>query len=142
MIKQTLIIAFLLGIAQFSFAQSGILGKWKTIDDETNQPKSIIEITEQDGKYFGKVTEILTDRKDAVCDECDGDKKDKPVLGMVILENLEVYKDYFSYGSILDPNNGKVYKCSVWQESPDQLTVRGYIGISALGRSQNWYRVK
>ena len=86
--------------------------------------------------------DILTDRKDATCTQCDDHRKDQPVLGMTILENLEVYKDYYSYGKILDPNNGKIYKCSAWLENADELTVRGYIGFSALGRSQKWYRVK
>lgn len=142
MIKQLTLSTLLLCLAQFCLAQSGITGTWKTIDDETGKPKSHITIEEKDGKYYGSVTAILTDRTDAVCDKCDGAKKDQPIMGMMILENLEVYKDYFSYGTILDPNNGKVYKCSVWMETAETLTVRGYVGISALGRSQTWHRVK
>jgi len=142
MIKQLTLSTLLLCLAQFCLAQSGITGTWKTIDDETGNPKSHITITEKDGKYYGSVTDILTDRIDAVCDKCDGAKKDQPIMGMQLLENLEVYKDYYSYGTILDPNNGKIYKCSVWNDGDDKLTVRGYIGISALGRSQTWHRVK
>ncbi len=140
--KQVIFSALFIFIAQFTFAQSGILGTWKTIDDETNQPKSHIEITEKDGKYYGTVTEILTNKKKATCDLCDDYRKDQPVMGMEIVKDLKVYKDYYSYGTILDPNNGKIYKCSIWLEDDNTLSVRGYIGFSALGRSQNWYRVK
>ncbi len=140
--KITFLLALSLMLTQGIIAQTGIAGVWKTIDDETGEAKSHVEIVEKDGKYYGTVVEILTNRKDAKCTDCDDHRKDQPVLGMTILENLEVYKDYYSYGKILDPNNGKIYKCSAWLENADELTVRGYVGISALGRSQKWYRVK
>jgi uncharacterized protein (DUF2147 family) len=140
--KITFLLALSLMLTQAIIAQTGIAGVWKTIDDETDEAKSHVQIVEKDGKYYGSVVEILTDRKDAICTQCDDHRKDQPVLGMTILENLEVYKDYYSYGKILDPNNGKIYKCSAWLEKADELTVRGYVGISALGRSQKWYRVK
>jgi len=143
MIKQITLSTLLLCLAQFCLAQSGITGTWKAIDDQTGVAKSHITIEEKDGKYYGTISEILReDRKDALCTECDGALKDQPILGMTILKDLEPYKDYFSYGTILDPENGKNYKCSLWQDDENTLTVRGYVGISALGRSQNWYRVK
>ena len=79
---------------------------------------------------------------DSICDQCPGDKKDKPVIGLEIMWDLKPYKDYWSYGEILDPENGKTYKCSIWLEDNDLLKVRGYIGFSALGRTQTWHRVK
>ena len=124
------------------FGQSGITGVWKTVDDVTGEAKSHIEIYEEGGKYYGKVKELLLKPADTVCDNCPGDKKGKPLVGMILLREMETYKDYYSYGRILDPENGKEYKCSAWVESPEKLVLRGYIGISALGRSQNWYRVK
>ena len=127
---------------QAILAQTGIVGTWETIDDGTGEAKSHIEITEKDGKYFGTIKQLLKSSPDKTCDACPGEKKNKPLVGMVLLENLEPYKDYYSYGKILDPESGKVYKCSVWVDNPDQLIVRGYIGFSALGRSQNWHRVK
>jgi uncharacterized protein (DUF2147 family) len=143
MIKQLTLSALLFCIAQLCFAQSTITGTWKTIDDQTGEAKSYITIEERDGKYYGTISEILREgRRDALCTECDGSLKDQPILGMTILNALEPYKDYYSYGTILDPENGKIYKCSLWQEDENTLTVRGYIGISALGRSQNWSRVK
>ena len=123
--------------------QDSPVGVWKTIDDETGQAKSHVTIYEKGGKYYGKITRILTDRKDAVCDQCDGDKKDKPILGMVIVTGLEPYKDYWSKGTILDPNNGNTYKLSVWYEenNPDVLKVRGK-HWTGLYRTQDWFRVE
>ena len=123
-------------------AQSSPAGTWKTIDDETGEAKSHVEIYEQNGKYFGKIVKLLQSPEDTLCDKCSGSKKNKPIKGMVILTDLEPYKDYWSYGRILDPNNGKTYKCSLWMENDDTLKLRGYIGVSALGRNQNWHRVK
>jgi len=140
--KITFLFTLCLLISQLSIAQSGIEGTWKTIDDATGEAKSYIEITQENGKYIGTITQLLISSPDKTCDACPGDKKDKPLVGMVILDKLEPYKDYYSYGKILDPETGKLYKCSVWVDNADKLTVRGYVGISALGRSQNWHRVK
>lgn len=124
-------------------AQQSPAGVWKTIDDETGKPKSQVTIYEQNGKFYGKISEILTDRKQAVCDKCDGSKKDKPILGMVIIEGLKAEKDYWAGGTILDPNSGNTYKLSVWYEDGkrDVLKVRGK-HWTGLYRTQTWYRVK
>jgi len=79
-----------------------ILGKWKTVDDETGANKSIVEIYKENGKYFGKVIEILEPfDKNTLCQNCEGDKKDKPILGMVIIENLVKHGEHYKDGSIL-----------------------------------------
>ena len=123
-------------------AQENAIGVWQTIDDETGEAKSHIQIFEKDGKLYGKVIKLLQADPGKLCDQCPGDKKDQPILGMQVLSDLQPYRDYWSYGRILDPQNGKTYKCSIWLEDADHLKVRGYIGVSALGRSQDWYRVK
>ncbi len=127
----------------FAFAQSPI-GVWKTVDDETGKAKSHVQIYAQDGKLYGKVVKILNEnKKGAVCSKCDDNRKGKPILGMVILEDLE--KDGLTKwddGEILDPNNGKIYDCYIELEEDDILKVRGYLGFSMLGRTQFWYRVK
>ena len=130
---------FLLFSAQV-LAQSPV-GIWKTIDDDDGEAASHIEIYEKDGVYHGKVIKLLRDPEDTICKECDGDKKNQKIVGMEILWNLKKYKDYWSYGKILDPKNGKVYKCNIRLNNNDKLTLRGYIGIPALGRSQVWYRI-
>lgn len=121
-------------------AQS-IIGTWKTIDDESGEARSHVQIFEKDGKFFGKIVKLLPVVSTTVCDNCPGDKKGKNLVGMEIIENLEKYKDYFSYGTIMDPSSGKVYKCSIWREGKT-LKVRGYIGVSLLGRNQIWHLVE
>ena len=84
------ILTGLLFLTFFSLHAQGVTGKWRTIDDQSGKAKSIVKIYEQDGKIYGKVTEILNPaRKDAVCKECTGADKDKPVEGMVIIRGLE-----------------------------------------------------
>ncbi len=124
------------------FAQD-VTGKWKSIDDETGEAKSIIEIYKKDGEIYGKIVEILNkDRQDAKCTECDGANKDKPILGMVIMNGLEKDGDEYNGGTILDPQSGKTYKCLIELENANKLKVRGYIGFSLLGRTQYWNRVQ
>lgn len=137
--KAYLILIFLALNIQL-YAQNPV-GIWQTIDDISGEPKSHVEIYENNGKFYGKIVKLLPAAEGTHCQKCTGDKKGKPLVGMVILEELEPYKDYWSYGKILDPKSGKVYKSSLWVEK-DKLIVRGYVGISALGRSQTWHRIK
>lgn len=126
-------------------AQSPV-GKWKTIDDETGDEKSIVEIYEKDGKLYGKVVQLFRkpdEEQDPVCDECDKDdpRYNQRVLGMVILEDLEKGDGkQWEDGEILDPKNGNVYSCYIELVNDDKLKVRGYLGFSLLGRTQYWYR--
>ena len=122
-------------------AQSPV-GIWKTVDDKTGEEKSHVEIYEKEGRFYGRVIKLLQRPEDTTCPKCPGNKKDQPVLGMEILWDLKPYKDYWSYGRILDPENGKTYKVSLYIEKANELRVRGYIGFSALGRNQTWLRVK
>jgi len=137
----TLALAFFLSLAGLN-AQTSPVGVWQTIDDETNEPKSHVEIFMKNDMYYGKIVKLLPAATTDTCTDCPGDKKGKPLVGLEILWDLKPYKDYWSYGKILDPANGKVYKCSIWMEKPDQLQLRGYIGVSLLGRTQTWHRVK
>ena len=123
-----------------SAADQSITGLWKTIDDETGKKKSIVKIYEQDGKYFGKIVKLFlepTEDQNPICDECSDDdpRKDQPSLGMVILENLEKVDGKYKNGEILDPGNGKIYKCKLWLEDGN-LRLRGYILF--LYRTQTW----
>lgn len=127
----------------YAFGQSAV-GTWKTIDDETGKAKSYVEIYEKGGKLYGKVTKILTAGKEnSVCDKCTDARKNKPILGMEILSAVEKDgKNSWDDGKILDPNKGKVYDVSLELENADKLKVRGYMGVSLLGRTQYWHRVK
>ncbi len=129
-------------IAFQGFSQT-VIGKWKTIDDETGKEKSVVEIFAVKGKIYGKISEILeVANKDKTCTECAGDDKNKPIMGMVIIKGLNKDGNEYNGGKILDPKNGKLYKCYITLESKDKLKVRGYVGFSLLGRTQYWYRVK
>jgi uncharacterized protein (DUF2147 family) len=138
--SNTLFLLLLLPL--ISFSQS-VIGKWKTIDDETGKAKSIVRIYEEDGKIFGEVYKILTPgEENKKCTECSGDLHNKPIRGMQILKNLVEDDDEWNDGTIFDPNNGKTYKCYITLESKDKLKVRGYIGFSIIGRTQFWYRAE
>ena len=122
------------------FAQDGVFGTWKAIDDADGQATSHIEIFEKDGALYGKVVKILEGPSDVVCDLCEGSKKDQPVIGMEIIWDMKAKGKNWKGGRILDPENGKTYKCRI-KLKDDVLEVRGYIGIPTLGRTQKWYRV-
>ena len=138
------LIAFIFLISGSMMLAQSPIGLWKTIDDETGKAKSHVQIYEQNGALYGKVVKILTAGKEnAVCSECDGTKKNKPINGMIILEDVKkVGKKKWDNGEILDPNKGKTYSVSLELENADKLKVRGYMGFSLLGRTQYWHRVK
>lgn len=116
-------------------------GRWQTLDDETGEAKSVIEIYEQGGKYFGKIAKILTGNNDAVCDNCSGKEKGRPMLGLVIIKNLEKDGKSWDGGTILDPQKGSEYKLSAWYEgnNTDKLFIRGK-HWTGLYRTQTWVR--
>ncbi|GGY14514.1 DUF2147 domain-containing protein [Paludibacterium paludis] len=134
--------AVILGLmSQIALADSAA-GVWKNIDDETHQAKALIQISEAGGgELSGKIIKLLH-KPDAVCDKCEGDLKDKPVNGMTILWGLK--KDgesAWSGGKILDPKSGKVYSAKMKLiDGGKKLEVRGFLGVSLLGRSQVWER--
>lgn len=141
--KKSFLYTFLfLTSSLYTIAQSPV-GTWKTIDDASGEARSHVEIYEQNGRFFGKISKLLKSEPGVLCDDCKGDKKNKPVLGLVIIENLQANKDYWKGGSILDPENGNDYSCSIWFEdgNTDVLKVRGK-HWTGLYRTQTWYRVK
>jgi uncharacterized protein (DUF2147 family) len=128
--------------AMTSMQSQSVIGKWKTIDDTTGEAKSIVEVFSKSGKIYAKVVDILdTANKNSVCKQCSGEDKNKPILGLTIIKGLSKDGSEYNSGEILDPKNGKLYKCALALESKDKLKVRGYIGFSLLGRTQYWHRV-
>jgi len=121
-----------------------VFGKWKTIDDETGIEKSIVEIFEKDGKAYGKILEVIDPDapKNATCQNCPGDDANKPIVGLVFIKGLVKDGDEYTDGKVLDPENGKLYKCYITLEEPNKLKVRGYVGFSLLGRTQYWQRAE
>lgn len=120
-----------------------VLGKWKTIDDKTGKYRSVVEIYESNGKVYGKIVDIFDETKrDRKCEKCEGADKNKPILGMIIIRGLQKDDTEYNGGKILDPESGSQYKCNLKLEGKDKLIVRGYMGISLIGRSQTWVRSK
>jgi uncharacterized protein (DUF2147 family) len=119
------------------------VGTWTTIDDATGKPKSVVQISERDGKLEGKVLQVLDseDGPHPLCKECKDERKDQPVEGMTIIWGVAKNGDVWDGGYILDPHNGKTYKVKLsMADNGQKLDVHGYIGISLLGRSQMWER--
>jgi uncharacterized protein (DUF2147 family) len=142
---RNLVIATTLGLlATLAHAQATPVGAWKTIDDETKVEKSVVRITETGGVLSGTIEKISDPAKQGEkCDKCTDARKDKPVLGMIIIEGVKKNPDeaYWDGGTILDPNNGKVYKVRMTPKDGGKLLeVRGFIG--PFYRNQQWIRVE
>lgn len=122
------------------------VGYWKTIDDVTGKPKSIVKIWETPSHLLvGQVIKIFpTPGKTPhlVCAACTGNNHNQPIVGMIIITGLKAHEHQWNNGKILDPHNGKTYNCSAKiADNGKKLDVRGYIGLPILGRSQTWERV-
>ena len=143
--RHLLLCLFLGSFVSFLPAQTGTpAGRWKTVDDNTGETRSVVKIYQINGVYFADIEKLIVkpgQNPTPRCSECKGDKKDKPVVGMNIMWGVTRDGDDYSGGTILDPDNGNTYRVRL-RVSPDgsRLTVRGYIGISLLGRSQIWHR--
>jgi uncharacterized protein (DUF2147 family) len=143
--KQAALAGVLLASAVTAMAQADSpIGTWQTIDDNTGQPKALIQISQEgDGTLDGKVIKGLgaNNQPDRRCTACTDERKDQLILGMTIIQQMKKEGDGWDGGNILDPENGKIYKCKMRLEDGGQkLVVRGYIGVSLLGRSQTWIR--
>lgn len=141
--KKLILTSLIMLLGIFTYSQS-VLGTWKTIDDKTGKAKSHVKITQlSDGTLKGEVVKILTPgRENAKCDECKGANKGKPIKGMTIIWDMKKSGDEWTGGYILDPNSGSEYKCRIRVKDENTLELRGYVGISLLGRNQTWHRVK
>ena len=138
-----LLSGFFMLLSQAVFTQ-GVLGSWKTIDDMSGNAKSILEVYKNGDRIYGKIKRILVKGKEnAVCINCEGELKNKPVVGMLIINGLKnSNKNEYGGGEILDPENGRKYRCKIWlnPENPNELKVRGYVAF--FYRTQTWLRVK
>jgi uncharacterized protein (DUF2147 family) len=123
-------------------AQSGITGVWY------NSAKSgKIEIIEQDNEYTGKIIWIDEPLSEETgkpkVDESNPKKENQnnPIIGLPVLKNF-VYEGESKYtgGTVYDPENGKTYKCKMTLIDDNNLDVRGYLGFSFIGRTENWTR--
>lgn len=119
------------------------VGSWTTVSDETGRANGVVEITEQDGVYSGRIVKLLEKPQDAVCEACTDARKGQPLIGMVFLTGLKADGDHYSGGEILDPKNGKVYSARMKLiDNGAKLEVRGFIGFALIGRTQTWLRAQ
>jgi len=144
--KKTLLSIFLLlSISISGFSQiDKIVGRWKTIDDKDGSAKSIVFIFKAtNGRYYGKI-EKLFKNPDELCTECEGANKNKPKLGMLVINNMIIKDNGLTGGTILDPHDGKVYRCNIkFDPETGNLKVRGSLDKNGwIGRSQTWIREK
>lgn len=117
-----------------------IFGKWNSRSD-AGVVDSVLEVYEKNGKAYAKVVEVLNpDREGARCVNCEGEFKDKLVLGLDILSGLERDSDEWSGGTIVDPRNGNTYSCYIKLVKANKLKLRGFIGFSLFGKTAYWER--
>ena len=135
---------FLMSLNSAVFAAAATpAGLWKSIDDNSGKPRSLIRISEKNGEYSAVIEKglLATDTPDAVCDKCKDERKGQRIVGMTIVKGIKLKDGHYEGGEILDPENGKTYRCLMKLDSTgNKLEVRGYIGISLIGRSQIWTR--
>jgi uncharacterized protein (DUF2147 family) len=126
---------------QLSDKLENAVGHWQVVNSD-GSPGGKAETYLVDGKLFGRVTEVRPGRtpKD-VCDKCSGEYKNQLILGMVIMRNFHPVGDDWADGSVVDPENGKEYKGKIWAAGKDSLKMRGFVGISLLGRTETWTRI-
>ena len=135
-------------IAGPALAQMTPVGLWRSADDKTGEVKAEIRIDDiGSGRQAlsGRIVKTLKKdaKPDATCDECDGDRKGKPINGLEIIRGgaKGEGKDVWEGGKILDPENGKEYRASFTPiEGGKKLEVRGYLG--PFWRTQTWTRVQ
>ncbi|MGZ3158588.1 MAG: DUF2147 domain-containing protein [Burkholderiaceae bacterium] len=120
------------------------VGLWKTLSDKQGEAESLVRIIEVNGEYQGKIETIFSPpapSANPLCDQCKGELKNKPIVGMKIMTGLRRSGDEYTGGTILDPDEGETYKCTLRLiDGGAKLEVRGYIGISLFGRTQTWVR--
>lgn len=140
--KIKIIATLVLALLAIGTNAQSIVGQWKTIDDETGKPKSIVEIFMKDGKAYGKIIKLFREPgedPDPICDDCTDYRKNQKVIGMTIITDMVQDDDEWEDGEILDPKNGKIYDCRLWVEDGN-LMVRGYIAF--FFRTQTWLKVE
>lgn len=121
-------------------------GTWRNIDDKTGSSKAILEIRqESNGSYTAKIVKV-TPRPGytakETCVNCPAPYTNQPILGMDVLTGLKYTgNSNFTGGKIIDPLSCNIYSTKAkLSNNGKRLTMRGYVGVSALGRSQTWIK--
>lgn len=134
-------IAFMMMLCLPLVAAASPAGTWTTIDDKTGQKRALIRISDSGGSLSGTVVKIFPQPGDTgICQKCPGAFKGKKIQGLTILWGLKNKGNgVWDGGHILDPKTGKMYRAKITEQG-NKLLVRGYVGISALGRTQVWVK--
>ena len=144
-LRVALVLIAVVGLAASAAAraeQPPEVGLWQTISDKTGKPEGYIRVRLVGEELQGVIERGMPeDDPNELCTKCPGERKNQKKIGMTIMSGLHHKDDWWSGGEILDPDNGTVYRCKVRAvDSGRKLEVRGYIGISLLGRTQTWLR--
>ena len=140
-------LTFVLLFMAISFAglaqnKDAIIGKWVNSSGEAH-----VDITKRGDKYFGKIVWLKAPKDDKGGVKTDlknpeESLRSKPILGLEILKNFVFEDGKWTDGKIYDPKSGKTYSCNMTMKGNDVLNMRGYVGISLIGRSETWKRIK
>ena len=136
-------LVFILSIISVcAYSQNAVFGKWNTIDDETGKAKSVVEIYEREGEVFGKIIKLFPngdEDPDPICNLCpENDPRFKEkIIGMEIIKNLKRDGEEYTGGTVLKPDEGKIFRCKIWLDG-EKLKIRGYWGF--FYRTQTWVR--
>jgi uncharacterized protein (DUF2147 family) len=141
--KKTLLF-LALSLSFLSLQAQNIIGTWRSVDDETGEAKSHVQLYEENGKIYGKVIKFLRAGIDPnrICDKCTDWRKGQKIMQMMIVRDMKLNNNTWKGGKILDPEKGKEYSCTMWfeKDKTDELNLRGWIG--PFFRTQKWYRVQ
>ena len=121
---------------------SSIVGDWKTVDDKTGERRSVVTIYKgSDGLYYGKVSKLLMYQElHPKCEACQGEDKNAPVEGLVIIRGMKAEDGQLVGGKVLDPESGKFYYGKIYLQNGN-LVLRGSLDKRGfLGRNQTWVK--
>jgi uncharacterized protein (DUF2147 family) len=122
---------------------SSPVGLWTPLDWSTGKPMGLIRIYEEQGQIFGSIVPMGPDDDTKLCTRCTDDRKNHPYNGLVLMRHLRWQAGEYVGGDILDPGTGSIYGCKLRLiDGGHRLIMRGFLGISLLGRSQTWQRVE
>ncbi len=144
--RSIVFVLFLVFSALIQAALPSPEGRWTTIDDKTGKPKSIVKLSVSGDTLNGEIVKIykenVSNPNEVNCEKCTGALKDKPLIGLMIVQGLKQNADgSWSGGTVTDPESGETYKCTITPSADGKtLNVRGYIGVSLLGRTQTWVK--
>ena len=134
-------LVFTLVLSPLAMAAASPAGTWTTIDDATGKKRAVVSVSVSGGTANGTIVNVFPQPGDTgICSKCPGNFKGKKIKGLRILWGLkDKGNGVWDGGQILDPKSGKVYRAKMTLQG-NKLYVRGYMGVSALGRTQVWVR--